>query len=105
MASRSRKQPPLSDLDQAELDLFHREKETSEYLKRIAEERVERETMIPPMEEIQIREREREHEVAVSRGEIANVRREHTRSLLVLILLIAAICTTLWWAISMMRGN
>lgn len=104
MATRRKKKPSPSDVDQAELALFDREEELREDMRRIALEREEKATMIPPMEEIQSRKTEREHQEAISRGEVANVRRAQTRSLLVLVLLIAATCAMVWWGISIMRG-
>lgn len=100
-----RKDASLDDIGQAELDLYKRERELQEEAKRIVAERLERETMMPPMEEIQAREKQRELEYLVSRGEVANVLRAQNKSLFVLFLLIAATACMIWWGITLMHGK
>ncbi|MES2996282.1 MAG: hypothetical protein V4733_05665 [Verrucomicrobiota bacterium] len=102
---RARKNADLDDLDQAQLALFEREKEIEQTRARIVAERIERDSMIPPMEEIKLREKMREHEYLVSRGEVTNVLRAQNRSLLLLVLLVTASCTMIWWGITILRGN
>lgn len=96
-----------NDLNQLEFEehrLMLRAKEIAENRKRIAEERIERETTIPPLEEIRERQARKRYEETVSRGEVANLVRTQNRSLLLLVLLITATCTLVWWGITVMQG-
>ncbi|MCB1133379.1 MAG: hypothetical protein KDN05_19820, partial [Verrucomicrobiae bacterium] len=79
-------------------------KEIAENRQRIAEERIERESTIPPLEEIREREARKKYEETVSRGEIANLVRTQNRSLLLLVLLVTAACTLVWWGLRVMQG-
>lgn len=94
----------LDQIRETEQQLVQRQKEFAENQKRIARERVERECTMPPLDEIQMRERRKHHEQIVSRGEVANVRRDQSRSLLLLFLLITATCTLIWWGLRLMQG-
>lgn len=95
----------LDQLRETEQQLLLREREFAENQKRIARERIERESTMPPLDEIQAREKRRHHEQIVSRGEVANVRRDQNRSLLLLLLLITATCTLIWWGLKLMQGG
>jgi hypothetical protein len=46
----------------------------------------------------------RQHEQLVSRGEVANVRRDQNQGLLLLLLLLAATAALVWWGLQLMRG-
>lgn len=94
----------LDQLRETEQQLMQREREFSENRKRIAQERIDRENMMPPLDEIQARILRKQHEQIVSRGEIANVRRDQNRSLMMLLLLICATCTLIWWGVKLMQG-
>ena len=95
----------LDQIRETEQQLLQREKEFAENQKRIARERIERECTMPPLDEIQLREKRKQHEQIVSRGEVANVRRDQTRSLMLLLLLIAATGTLIWWGLRLMQGG
>ncbi len=101
----SKEELELDQIRAAQQELRQREMEFSENQERIARERIERESTMPPMDEIRTREKRKHHEQIVSRGEIANVRRDHSRSLLMLFLLVAATCTLIWWGIRLMQGG
>ena len=58
---------------------------------------------MPPLEEIQVRQRRKEHEQCVSRGEVANTQRAQNRSLWLLVLLVTATCTLVWWGVQLMQ--
>lgn len=88
-----------------EQELRQRELEYANNRKRIEQERIEQESTIPPLEEIKLREQRRKHEEIVSRGEIANVRRDQNRSLIILILLIAATASMVWWGMELMKAG
>lgn len=94
----------LDQIRETEQQLLQREKEFAESRKRIARERIERESMMPPLDEVQAREKRKQHEQIVSRGEVANVRRDQNRSLMLLVLLITATCTLVWWGLRLMQG-
>lgn len=94
----------LTQLRETEGELERRHKEFDEARRRIAQERIEMETTMPPLEEIQVRMRRKKHEETVSRGEVANIRRDQNRSLLLLVLLIAATAALVWWGLRLMQG-
>lgn len=95
----------LDRIRETEQQLLQREREFAESRKRIAQERIERENMMPPLDEIQARMRRKQHDLVVSRGEVANVRRDQNRSLTMLVLLITATCTLIWWGVKLMQGG
>lgn len=102
-----RKRKSDDDLNQLEFEeqrLMLRAKEIAENRQRIAEERIERESTIPPLEEIREREARKKYEETVSRGEVANLVRTQNRSLLLLVLLVTAACTLIWWGLRVMQG-
>lgn len=101
----SKEELELDQIRAAEQELRQREKEFAENRKRIAHERIERESTMPPLDEIQTREKRKHHEQIVSRGEVANVRRDQNRSLMLLVLLVAATCTLIWWGVKLMQGG
>jgi hypothetical protein len=95
----------LDELRETEQQLLARQREFDENRKRIAQERIERESTMPPLEEIRIRTRQRQfEEQLVSRGQVENVVRTQNRSLLLLFLLIAATCALVWWGLKLMQG-
>lgn len=95
----------LDQIREAEQNLLKREREIAENEKRIARERIERESTMPPLDEIQKRLKQKHHEQTVSRGEVTNVRRDQNRSLMMLFLLVAATCSLIWWGIKLMQGG
>jgi hypothetical protein len=94
----------LDLLRETEQQLLQREKEFAENRKRIAQERIERECMMPPLDEIQARIQRKQHEQIVSRGEVANVRRDQNRSLMLLFLLVTATFSLIWWGMQLMKA-
>jgi hypothetical protein len=95
----------LDQIRETEHQLRQREKEFAENRRRIAQERIERESMMPPLDEVQVRMQMKQHEQIASRGEIANVRRDQNQGLMLLVLLITATCTLIWWGIRLMQGG
>lgn len=95
----------LDQIREREEELARLKREFEENHRRIAEERSERERTIPPLEEIQARMERIRHEQSVTRGEIANVRRDQNRSIVLLVLLLAATGTLIWWGLKVMQGG
>lgn len=95
----------LDQIREREEELARLKREFEENHRRIAEERSERERTIPPLEEIQSRMERIRHEQSVTRGEIANVRRDQNRSIVLLVLLLAATGTLIWWGLKVMQGG
>lgn len=85
--------------------LQDRLKEFERNQREIERNRAENERTIPPLSEITERERWRNHEHLVSRGEVANVRRDQNQGLLLLFLLIAATSALIWWGLRLMQGS
>ncbi len=95
----------LDEIRAAEEHLLQREKAFAENQSRIAHDLIEQERTIPPLDEIHARTKRKQHELIVSRGEVANVRRDQARSLLMLILLVTTTCTLIWWGFKLMQGG
>lgn len=94
----------LNQLREHEQQLLLLEKEAAEIPKRIARELKERESMMPPLAEIEERKRLREHEEILSRGEAKNILRDQNKSLLLLFMLVAATGSLVWWGLKLMQG-
>jgi prefoldin subunit 5 len=86
-------------------ELQNRLKEFERNQREIERTRAENERTIPPLSEITEREKWRQHEQIVSRGEVANVRRDQNQGLLLLFLLITATCSLIWWGLRLMQGG
>lgn len=95
----------LAQIRETELLLLKREKESTANRQRIAQELSERERTMPPLEEIQVRARRKQHELCVSRGEVVNILRAQNRSLMLLLLLVMATCMLVWWGVKLMQGG
>jgi hypothetical protein len=67
--------------------------------------RAEVERTIPPLMEISERQKWLRHEEKVSRGDVANVRRDQNHGLLMLFLLITATCSLVWWGLRLMQNG
>ena len=99
-----REELELNQLLATEQELLQREAEYARNRKRIEQERIEQERTIPPLKEIEDRNRRIEHEAIVSRGEVANVRRDQSRSLMLLLMLLLATATMIWWGFELMKA-
>ena len=95
----------LHELRQTQQELIERQRESAENQKRIAEEHKDRENTMPPLEEIQTRIARRVHEQSVTRGEVCNELRVQNRSLALLLLLVTATGTLIWWGMTLMQGG
>lgn len=95
----------LDDLLMQQQELQNRMREFERSQREIERTRAENEATIPPLMEIMERERARQHEQMVSRGEVANVRRDQNQGLLLLFLLLAATSALIWWGLQLMRGT
>jgi hypothetical protein len=94
----------LNALRQAEQQLLLLEKECAKLPKKLALEQKERECTMPPLAEIEERRRRVAHEEIISRGEAKNILRDQNRSIALLILLVAATGSLIWWGIRLMQG-
>lgn len=94
----------LIQLREADQQLLLRQRQCAEIPGRIAHERKEQESMMPPLADIADRERMLAHEQLVSRGQVANIQRDQSRSFLLLLLLLAATGTLIWWGVKLMQG-
>jgi len=106
----SRKKPFQEELELDEVlarqqELRRRLQEFERNQKEIERSRAERECTIPPLDEIFEREKRRQHEMLASRGEIINVRRDQNHGILLLLLLITATGSLVWWGLQLMQGG
>ncbi|MBC8126076.1 MAG: hypothetical protein H8M99_02860 [Gloeobacteraceae cyanobacterium ES-bin-144] len=101
----TREQLELDEILATEQKLLKAAKDFDEARKRIAQERIDRENTMPPLDEIELRERRKLHEQIVSRGEAVNVLRAQNQSILLLLLLIVATGTLIWWGLKLMQGS
>ncbi|PAW61244.1 MAG: hypothetical protein B9S37_06280 [Verrucomicrobiia bacterium Tous-C3TDCM] len=70
---------------------------------RLLREQQERMTTLPPSDLIETRRKEKVFDDRVSRTEVINQKREITRSLLIMVLLVIAALVMLWWAYSSLQ--
>lgn len=94
----------LNELRQAEQQLLMLERECAKLPKKLAQEQKERECTMPPLAEIEDRIRLKAHENTVSRGKVTNILRDQNRSILLLVLLLAATGSLIWWGTKLMQG-
>ena len=103
--SRTMEDLELAKIHETEQQLLKLEKESNAARQRIAREQRERQTTMPPLEEIQARALRIRHEQCVSRGEVVNILRTQNRSLRMLLLLVTATGALVWWGIRLMQGG
>jgi prefoldin subunit 5 len=101
----SKEERELDEVLTKQQELQNRLKEFERNQREIERSRAENERTIPPLREISEREKWRQHEQLVSRGEVANVRRDQNQGLLLLFLLVAATCSLIWWGFRLMQGG
>lgn len=94
----------LNQLREAEQRLLLLQKECAEIPKKLAQEQKDRECTMPPLADIEDRIRMKAHGDLVSRGEVTNILRDQSRSLMLLLLLLTATGTLIWWGIKLMQG-
>lgn len=94
----------LRQLRQQDQELLRRQRECAAIPKKLAQELKDRECTMPPLAEIADRTRLKEHDLIVSRGEVANILRDQTRSMLLIVLLLTATGSLVWWGIKLMHG-
>ncbi len=94
----------LNQLREAEQQLLLLQKECAEIPRKLALELKERECTMPPLPEIEERPRQRQHEDIVSRGQVTNILRDQSRSFLLLLLLLTATGSLIWWGVKLMQG-
>ncbi|MGJ8632407.1 MAG: hypothetical protein ACSHX7_00665 [Luteolibacter sp.] len=106
------KQTNLFEEDEELKALVQKSKELEEahkeYIKlpaKLAQEKKERESTMPPMAEIREREQINQFEQSLSRGQIENVLRTQRHSLAMMLLLTAATLLMLFWAYKIMSGS
>jgi hypothetical protein len=94
----------LNKLRETEQQLLLRHKEFAEIPRKLALELQERECTMPPLAEIEDRKRRIAHDEIVSRGQVANIQRDQSRSFVLLILLLTATGSLIWWGMKLMQG-
>lgn len=94
----------LAEILELDQQLLARHREFSELPKRLAQERREQESTMPPLLELEDRMRRIQHEEIVSRGQVSNILRDQGRSLLLIFLLLIATGALIWWGVQLMQG-
>ena len=94
----------LRALHQEDQHLLLRQRECAEIPKKLAQELKDRESTMPPLAEVADRTRRKEHELIVSRGQVANILRDQSRSVMLLVLLLTATGSLIWWGVKLMQG-
>ena len=94
----------LDALRETEQQLLLRQQEYAEIPRKLAQELKERECTMPPLAEIEDRRRRIEHDQIVSRGQVSNILRDQGRSVLLLVLLLAATGSLILWGLKLMQG-
>jgi hypothetical protein len=94
----------LDSLQRSEREIIRRQRQIDEEAKRIQREKIESNCTLPPSEEIKLRAKMKEHhEMLMTRGEVANLRREQNSSLFLFLLLVAATAGLVWWGLKLMQ--
>lgn len=94
----------LDSLERSEKELARRQRQLDEEARRIQRDKMESARTLPPSEEIKLRAKMKEHhEMLMTRGEVANMRREQNSSLLLFVLLLAATAGLVWWGLRLMQ--
>lgn len=94
----------LDTIQRVERDLARRQLELDEQTKRIEREKIESARTLPPSEEITMRVKMKEHQdMLMSRGEVANLRREQNGSIILFLLLVCATAGLVWWGLQLMQ--
>ena len=93
----------MEQLREAEQELLLRQQEFLQIPKKLAQEQYERACTMPPLAEIEERRRRNEHDQLVSRGQMSNIQRDQSRSFLLLMLLLTATATLIWWGVMLMN--
>ena len=96
-------QPDLQRLQDRKAALDAEILEERELPQRLLREQQERMNTLPPFEEVDKRRKEKEFDELVSRSAVTNQKREITRSLLIMVLLVIAALVMLWWAYSALK--
>ena len=95
----------LKALAQKSKELEEAHKEFTKLPAKLAQEKKERESTMPPMAEIREREQINQFEQSLSRGQIENVLRTQRHSLAMMLLLTVATLLMLFWAYRIMSGG
>lgn len=95
----------LDSLERSERELARRRRELGDQARRLERDRQEIAHTLPPCEEIRLRCEMRKHqEMLMSRGEVTNLRREQNSGLLLVLLLLCATASLIWWGLRLMQG-
>jgi hypothetical protein len=94
----------LTQLREAEQALMLRQKEAAKVPKKLAQEMRDRDCTMPPLADIEERRRQKEHDQLVSRGQVANIYKDQSRSVLLILLLAATTLALVWWGFKVMKG-
>lgn len=94
----------LRDLREKQRKLEQAHQEYTKLPAKLAREKKERDSTMPPMAEIKERQQLNQFESILSRGEIENVLRTQRHSLAMMALLAISIVLTLLWAYRVMNG-
>lgn len=95
----------LFQLAEASQKLDQRRKTLEDSQRKAEQERVDRESTLPPSDVVSARQKQKRHEEVVSRNEARNFQREHGKALLLLALLIAMTATLIWWGFKLMQDG
>ncbi len=93
----------LDQIREKQQELKRLEMEYARHRVQIALQRQEQERTIPPPDDLDARAGRKKYEnLVVSRGALSNEKREYQRSMLLLVLLVAATGSLVWWGIKLM---
>ena len=71
----------------------------------IRQQELERQSILPPSDVVAARVREKEFDERINKGPISNRKKEIQRSLLLLVLLVAALLSIAWWVFQWLKQN
>ncbi len=95
----------LDQIREKQQELKRLEMEYARHRLHIALQKQEQERTIPPPDDLDARAGRKKYEsLLVSRGAFSNEKRAYQRSMFLLVLLVAATVSLVWWSITLMRA-
>jgi len=104
-AHRSAAEAELEEIRKKEIELAARQKQAAELPGILERERKESACTMPPLDDHHERHRTRRYEQEIAtRGQVRNIQKAQTRSLLLIVMMLLAIVSLIAWGLRLMQG-
>jgi len=94
----------MSQLQKEDQALRARDNELAETQRILASARSDMDSTLPPSDLIQSIGRRKAHDQLATKGQVTNAKREEKHNLLLVVALIAATATLVWWGLKIIHG-